>query len=129
RQNKNRRRIKQRIRPTMVNEADAPDAVVDTRQLARAGENPPAASAVIRERAADFYVEEQCPVQPTGTGEHLWLWLEKTNLTTAVVARWLARAAGVATRDVGYSGLKDRHAVTRQWFSLPWPIRHGETPL
>lgn len=66
---------------------------------------------------------------PCGEGEHLWLAIEKTGLTTTRAARWLAEAANVKPRDVGFSGLKDRRAVTRQWFSLPWPIRRGAEAL
>ncbi|MEO1244478.1 MAG: tRNA pseudouridine(13) synthase TruD [Pseudomonadota bacterium] len=56
--------------------------------------------------------------EPSADGEHDFLLLEKTNTNTEWLARQLARFAGVASRDVGYSGLKDRHAVTRQWFSV-----------
>ncbi len=46
------------------------------------------------------------------------LWIEKTGANTAWVAEQLARFAGVRVGDVGFSGLKDRHAVTRQWYSV-----------
>ncbi|HET7315009.1 tRNA pseudouridine(13) synthase TruD [Salinisphaera sp.] len=71
----------------------------------------------------DFRVEEICDVELQGAGEHLWLWVEKTGLTTPQVAERLAASLGLAVRDIGYSGLKDRHGVTRQWFSLIWPIK------
>ena len=48
----------------------------------------------------------------------MFLWLEKRGLNTADLVRRLARLAGVQRRDVGYSGLKDRNALTRQWFSV-----------
>ncbi|RTL23426.1 MAG: tRNA pseudouridine(13) synthase TruD [Burkholderiales bacterium] len=74
----------------------------------------------------DFIVTE-LPLQlPSGAGEHVWLEVEKNGANTAFVAEQLAAAAGVQTFDVGYAGLKDRHAVTRQWFSLYRP--KGETP-
>lgn len=79
----------------------------------------PAARGETRTTAADFAVEEIARVRPEGQGSHLWLWIEKTNANTDWVASQLAKAAGCARRDVGYAGLKDRHAVTRQWFSLP----------
>jgi tRNA pseudouridine13 synthase len=69
----------------------------------------------------DFLVEELPAFPPTGSGEHLWLWVEKRGRDTAEVARALARAAGVAAREVGYAGLKDRVAVTRQAFTVPAP--------
>jgi len=79
----------------------------------------PQAEGAIRESPDDFVVEEIPRVQPVGSGSHLWLWVEKRAANTEWVARELAKAAGCAQRDVGYAGLKDRHAVSRQWFSLP----------
>lgn len=74
----------------------------------------------------DFIVTE-LPLQlPTGEGEHIWLDVEKNGANTAFVAQQLAEAAGVTERDVGYAGLKDRYAITRQWFSIYLP--KGETP-
>ncbi|MFO1249860.1 MAG: tRNA pseudouridine(13) synthase TruD [Inhella sp.] len=67
------------------------------------------------------------PLQlPSGAGEHIWVAVEKNGANTAFVAQQLAEAAGVQERDVGYAGLKDRYAITRQWFSLYLP--KGETP-
>ncbi|WP_374434470.1 tRNA pseudouridine(13) synthase TruD [Inhella sp.] len=63
---------------------------------------------------------------PSGAGEHIWVEVEKNGANTAFVAQQLAEAAGVQERDVGYAGLKDRYAITRQWFSLYLP--KGETP-
>ncbi len=74
----------------------------------------------------DFTVTE-LPLQlPGGEGEHLWLDVEKNGANTAFVAQQLAEAAGVQERDVGYAGLKDRYAITRQWFSIYLP--KGDTP-
>ena len=57
----------------------------------------------------------------TGEGEHDFLYIEKTKANTPWVARALARHAGVPVRDVGYAGMKDRRAVTQQWFSVRRP--------
>lgn len=73
----------------------------------------------LRVQPADFQVTEQLGWTPEGDGEHDYLWVEKTGNNTEWVARQLARFAEVPARDVGYAGLKDRHAVTRQWFSVP----------
>ncbi len=80
----------------------------------------PALSGRLRSQPEDFVVEELPAFEPSGEGSHLWLWVEKTGANTDWVAGQLARAAGCSPRDVGYAGMKDRHAVTRQWFSLPW---------
>ena len=84
------------------------------------------ASATLKLLNEDFIVTE-LPLQlPSGEGEHLWLDIEKNGANTAFVAQQLAEAAGVGDRDVGYAGLKDRYAITRQWFSIYLP--KGGTP-
>ena len=67
----------------------------------------------------DFRVDEVLPYAPTGEGAHTFVRVEKRLRTTEDVARALARAEGVAARDVGYAGRKDRVAVATQWFSVP----------
>jgi len=69
----------------------------------------------------DFFVEELLGFDADGSGSHVLLLVEKRDANTGWVAAGLARAAGVASRDVGFSGQKDRRAVARQHFSLPWP--------
>lgn len=66
----------------------------------------------------DFRVEEILGYDADGSGEHAWLWVEKRGANTDWVARELAKFAGVPPLAVGYAGLKDRHAVTRQTFSV-----------
>ncbi|MBA1320820.1 tRNA pseudouridine(13) synthase TruD [Pseudomonas plecoglossicida] len=78
-------------------------------------------SAVLKAVAEDFQVDEVLDIPLTGQGEHLWLWVEKRDLNTEDAARRLARAAGVPLRAISYAGLKDRQALTRQWFSLHLP--------
>jgi tRNA pseudouridine13 synthase len=79
------------------------------------------ASATLKCFNEDFVVTE-LPLQlPSGEGEHIWLDIEKNGANTAFVAQQLAEAAGVQLMDVGYAGLKDRWAVTRQWFSIYFP--------
>lgn len=85
---------------------------------ARAGGGPSFA-AVIRTHPEDFQVIEELGWDFTGEGEHDYLWIEKRGANTEWVARQLAKHADVPVRDVGFAGLKDRHAVTRQWFSVP----------
>lgn len=75
-------------------------------------------SASFRQRAEDFFVDEQLGFELSGAGEHLCLHIEKINQNTVYVAKQLANWAGIRQMDVGYCGLKDRQAVTRQWFSL-----------
>ena len=79
------------------------------------------ASGVIKADTADFLVDEIMPVQPSGEGEHLWLHIRKTGNNTDWVAKQLARWAEVKPMDVGYAGLKDRHGITSQWYSIYLP--------
>lgn len=58
---------------------------------------------------------------PDEKGQHHWLQVRKTQLTTEQVAKFIAQAVGVPVREVGYSGLKDKFAVTEQWFSVQLP--------
>lgn len=78
----------------------------------------PPATGVLRAEPADFRVDEQLGFEPSGRGEHAFIVVEKTGANTEWVARELARAAGIAPLAVGFAGLKDRHAVTRQAFTL-----------
>ncbi|PSJ39163.1 tRNA pseudouridine(13) synthase TruD [Zobellella taiwanensis] len=69
----------------------------------------------------DFVVREDLGFSPSGEGEHILLHVRKRGQNTQWVARELARLAGVAQRDVTWAGLKDRHAVTEQWFGVHLP--------
>lgn len=71
-----------------------------------------------RELPEDFRVDELEMTEPTGDGQHVWLNVEKMCSNTEWVARELANLAGVRVRDVGYAGMKDRYAITTQWFSV-----------
>ena len=78
-------------------------------------------TAVLKATAEDFQVDEVLDIPLSGDGEHLWLWVEKRGLNTEEAARRIAKAAGVPLRTVSYAGLKDRQALTRQWFSVQLP--------
>ena len=79
---------------------------------------------VIRAETADFEVVEDLGFEPCGDGEHLLLQIEKTGLSTQELVARIARDYSIAPRRIGFSGLKDKHAVTTQWLSLHLP---GET--
>lgn len=78
----------------------------------------PEVRARLRAEPEDFQVWELPLIEPEGDGPHLWLEVRKRGANTRWVAEQLARAAGAKPRDVGYAGMKDRHAVTTQWFSI-----------
>jgi tRNA pseudouridine13 synthase len=78
-------------------------------------------SAVFRQSPQDFCVDEVLGFPLTGQGEHQCLHVEKISHNTHWVLAALAEYAGVSEKDIGYCGRKDRHAITRQWFSLYCP--------
>ena len=100
-------------------------SVVDVRDTWPYAYGGPALQGKMRVFAEDFRVVELSDWVPEGQGEHVWLWIRKTNANTEWVARQLAKAAGVRPHDVGFAGMKDRHAVTEQWFTI-WLPRDPE---
>ena len=78
----------------------------------------PLGTAEFKSCPEDFIVRETLSFEPDGEGNHACLYIEKTNTNTEWLARQLARFAGVEAREVGYAGLKDRQAVTSQWFTV-----------
>jgi tRNA pseudouridine13 synthase len=84
---------------------------------------PVLGSGVLRAQPEDFLVEEELGFAPAGTGQHLLLKVRKRDANTQWVARELAKLCGCRPMDVGYAGLKDRHAIAIQWFTVPRPPR------
>ena len=89
----------------------------EIRDWPRAGGEPPC-RARLRLAAADFQVAEVLNFAPSGEGQHVLVQIRKRNANTEWVAGRLARLAGVSRRAVADAGLKDRHALTDQWFSV-----------
>ena len=89
----------------------------------------PGSGGTLRASPEDFRVDEVPAYLPSGAGPHLYLRVEKRGRTTPDVLRALARALGVADRDAGYAGLKDRDAVTTQWLSFPTAKEPGAAAL
>lgn len=81
----------------------------------------PTTSGRIKVQNSDFRVDEIMQIQTSGEGEHLWMLIEKDGSNTDWVAQQLAKHAGLKSMAVSYAGMKDRHAVTTQWFSLHLP--------
>lgn len=73
----------------------------------------------IRAQNDDFEVEEVPSYEPCGTGDHLYLWIEKRGVAPEFFAQTIARRLNTHPGNVGTAGLKDRHAITRQWVSVP----------
>ena len=80
----------------------------------------------LRLEPQDFHVEEVLGFEPAGAGEHVLLKVRKREANTLWVARELAGLAGCRPFEVGYAGLKDRHAVAVQWFTVPRRGRAAE---
>lgn len=84
--------------------------------------------ATIKTHASDFVVDEIPAYEPCGEGEHLFVHFRKTGLNTLHAVRRIAEALGVEGKNAGFAGMKDRHAVTTQWASFPFPMARGEAP-
>ncbi len=78
----------------------------------------PGVGGVIKQRDEDFFVQEVPLYEPSGTGEHVYVEIQKVGLTTFQAIERLSRALRVPSRDIGYAGLKDAHALTRQVLSI-----------
>jgi tRNA pseudouridine13 synthase len=79
--------------------------------------------AEFRSTPEDFEVEEVPAYPPSGSGEHIFAFIEKRELTTKDAVHALCESVGADSKAAGWAGLKDRHAVTRQWVSI-----FGTTP-
>ena len=88
----------------------------------------PLGSAGFKRDPGDFVVEEILGFEPSGEGEHCFLWIEKIGHNSNDVAGILAERAGVRKRLVSHCGLKDLHAITRQWFSIHLPGQESPAP-
>lgn len=78
--------------------------------------------AIFRASPADFVVDELPAYPPSGAGEHLYVRFTKTRLTTDQATNAIARHLGVDPRGAGWAGMKDKHAITTQTVSFPFPI-------
>lgn len=86
----------------------------------------PLSSGKLKSQPEDFVVKEDLGFELDGEGEHVMVRVEKTGCNTLFVAEQLAKFAKISARAVSYAGLKDRNAVTEQWFCLQMPGK--ETP-
>ena len=89
--------------------------------LAYLQKTPPKQTALLKAECADFVVKEQLGYDMSGDGEFVTVKVRKTDCNTLFVGEQLAKFAGISARNMSYAGLKDRKAVTEQWFSLQMP--------
>jgi tRNA pseudouridine13 synthase len=80
---------------------------------------PPPVRGRLRVLPEDFVVDEELGFEASGAGPHMLLRVRKRDANTDWVARELARLARCRAAEVGFAGLKDRRAVTTQWFTVP----------
>lgn len=91
----------------------------DWNELPLVSSDLPGTGGRIRSELEDFQVTEVAAYPFDGEGEHLYLWLEKRGHTTKWILETIQKQMGIKPRDIGVAGLKDRHAITRQWISIP----------
>ena len=97
---------------------DQPDELT-THNLPHVTADLPGIAGMLKCRPEDFVVEEIPAYPPCGEGEHLFLWIEKSGVPADQLSRHLADVLNIAPRDLGMAGMKDAHAVTRQFVSVP----------
>jgi tRNA pseudouridine13 synthase len=85
---------------------------------------PPLLRGILKQNPRDFRVDEVLGFEPDGMGSHGLFLLEKTGMTTGHLVGALSKITRISERDIGFCGLKDKQAVTTQWFSLPLPPKH-----
>lgn len=103
----------------------------------------PAIGGQIKQRSEDFFVQEIPLYEPSGEGEHVYCEVQKVGITTFEMIDRISHALNISSRDIGYAGLKDARAITRQVISIPgiteeaammlkvpdlavlWAARHG----
>jgi len=103
-----------------ISEDDAPDAhCIDQPRKPRWHQGFPQLTGTLKTEPADFVVEEIPAYELSGDGEHLFLWIEKRDLSGEQLLRHLARCLNLKPHDIGAAGIKDRRAITRQWLSVP----------
>ncbi|MBN6066879.1 tRNA pseudouridine(13) synthase TruD [Aggregatibacter actinomycetemcomitans] len=90
-------------------------------ELAYLQKTPPKQTALLKAECADFIVKEQLGYDMSNDGEFVAVKIRKTDCNTLFVGEQLAKFAGISARNMSYAGLKDRKAVTEQWFSLQMP--------
>lgn len=86
---------------------------------------PPILKGQLKQSPADFRVDEILGFEPDGEGSHGLFLIEKTGTTTGQILGLLSKMSGVAERDIGFCGMKDKLAVTTQWISLPLAPSHS----
>lgn len=104
---------------------DTADIVGRLRRLPYATPELPGIRGALKASPDHFRVEEVMPYEPSGSGEHAYITLRRSGWNTADVARELGNVLKVPLRNIGWGGMKDRHACTTQTFSLTVPRQSG----
>ncbi len=78
----------------------------------------PGIGGTIKDRPEDFFVQEIPLYEPAGEGEHVYCEIQKIGTTTFDAIHRIARALNVSSRDIGYAGMKDARAISRQILSI-----------
>lgn len=86
----------------------------------------PGLGGVIKQRPEDFLVDEMPLYQPCGSGEHIYMLIQKRELSTHDMVDIVSRHFGVMRKAVGFAGLKDKNAITRQVVSVHTPGKTAE---
>lgn len=83
------------------------------------GDAPARFPGTLKVEPEDFVVEEIPAYEPSGEGEHIFLWIEKRNRSSTELMQHLEQRLRASRFEIGTAGMKDKRAVTRQWVSVP----------
>lgn len=93
-------------------------------------EDIPGVGGVLKQRPEDFLVNEIPLYHPAGSGEHIYMLVQKRGLSTLELISMLSTHFAVQRSAIGYAGLKDKHAITRQVISIHVPGRtYADFPM
>ncbi len=87
-------------------------------KMPRMSAHIPGCGGIFKSGDEDFCVEEIPAYEPSGEGDHVYLWIEKKNLTTPSLLDEISRHTGIPVRDLGVAGMKDKIGITRQYVSV-----------
>ncbi len=89
----------------------------------------PALGGVVKARPEDFLVDEMPLYEPSGSGEHLYLFVQKRGMAHSEMIELLCRHFGVGEESIGFGGMKDKIAITRQLVSIHLPGKPDPSSL
>lgn len=83
----------------------------------------------LKQQPEDFIVREQLSYTLSENGNYTLYLLKKINRESMSLFAHLARELHSKLKDIGYCGIKDKHAITEQYITLPTSYKKRLPPL